>query len=206
MAGMVATSSTPDPVEPLALGERAADDLRFIRRTMERATSFTAVPGRGDVVMGVTALAAAFVASRVSTPGQWLATWLVAATVALAIGVWAIRGKARAANVPVLSGPGRKFVLGLAPPLVAGAILTGVLYRAGLVGALPGMWLLLYGTGVVTAGAFSVRVVPVMGVCLMLLGVLALLSPPAWGDGYMAAGFGGLHIGFGVVIARRYGG
>ncbi|HEX5520602.1 MAG TPA: hypothetical protein VFX29_02860, partial [Longimicrobiaceae bacterium] len=101
---------------------------------------------------------------------------------------------------------GQKFVLSLAPPMAAGALLTLVLFRAGMVGVLPGTWLLLFGASVVTAGAFSVRIIPVMGICFMLLGALALLAPPAWGDALLALGFGALLIGFGAVIARRYGG
>ncbi len=65
--------------------------------------------------------------------------------------------KAREADTPLFSQPGRKFALSLAPPLAAGAMLTLVLFRAGSVAVLPGLWLLLYGAGVVTSGAFSVR-------------------------------------------------
>jgi len=108
--------------------------------------------------------------------------------------------------MPLLSGPGRKFVLSFSPPMLVGALLTIVLYRAGLVGAIPGMWLLLYGTAVVAGGAFSVKVVPVMGICFMLAGTLAVFAPPTWNDWIMAAAFGGLHIGFGIPIARRHGG
>src|SRR5207253_9473182 len=136
----------------------------------------------------------------------WLGTWLCTAVISLTISAWASNRKARAAQMPLLSGPGRKFTLSLSPPLLVGALLTLVLYRAGLIGAIPGMWLLLYGTGVVTGGAFSVKVVPVMGLCFMLLGAAALFCPATWGNWLMAAGFGGLHIIFGVIIARRYGG
>jgi len=202
----MAASWKPDPVDPLTLGERAAGDLRFIRRTMERAASFTAIPGRGNVLMGITALMAAAVASRASGQEQWLLVWMVEAAVAVTIGLLAVQKKARAVGVPVLSGGGRKFALGLAPPLVVGAILTGVLYRGGLARVLPDLWLLSYGAGIVSAGASSIRIVPVMGLCFMALGVLALLSPDSWGDGYMALGFGGIHILFGWIVARKYGG
>lgn len=184
----------------------AVENLRFIRETMERSGSFTAVPGWGGVTMGVTALFAAAMAAQQSSAHAWLVVWVLEAAVALLIGGLAIFRKARTANQPILYGPSRKFALSLAPPLGAGALLTGVLFRAGLTGAIPGMWLLLYGAGVIAGGSFSVRIIPVMGFCFMVAGASALFSPPAWGNYYLATGFGGLHILFGTIIARRYGG
>ncbi len=192
--------------DPTALGSRAIENLRFIRETMERASSFTAVPGWGGVAMGASALAAAGLSTRARTPEEWLGIWLAEAFVALGIGVWAITAKARRASLPLFAGPARRFLLTLSPPLAAGALVTLALQRAGHTQALPGVWLLLYGTAVVTGGAFSVRVVPVMGVGFMLLGAICLFSPPSWGTAFLAAGFGGLQIAFGVLIAKRYGG
>jgi hypothetical protein len=197
---------TPQEAGAPTLHARAMDNLSFIRSTMERATAFTAVPGWGGVAMGVTALAATALARTRATETEWLAVWLGASALALTIGGWSMAVKARRAGTSVLSYSGRRFVLSYVPPLVVGGLLTLVLVRAGLYGALPGTWLLLYGTGVVTGGAFSVRVVPIMGLCFMALGALALFAPPEWGDWLMALGFGGLHIIFGLIIARRYGG
>jgi hypothetical protein len=188
------------------LESHAADNIRFIRDTMEKASSFTAVPGLGGVAMGVTALGAAALSLEAKTPAAWLGVWLAEACVALVIGVWAMARKARKSGTELFSGPARRFLLTLTPPLGAGAILTLALERAGLVTLLPGVWLLLYGTAVVTGGAMSVRTVLVMGALCMLLGCAALSSPAAWGTAYLAAGFGGLHIGFGLAIARRHGG
>ncbi len=182
------------------------DDLRFIRQTMERAGVFTAVPGWGQVVVGATALAAAFFASRELSPALWLAVWSVEAIAAALIGVGAMAHKARMAEVPFWSTSGRRFTLSFSLPLVAAAILTIALFRAGLHALLPGMWLVLYGTAFVSGGAFSVPIVRTMGFCFMSIGVIALFAPPAWGNALMAASFGLLHIGFGLVIARRYGG
>jgi hypothetical protein len=192
--------------EPVSLQTHAMDNLRLIRETMERAGSFTAVPGWGGVAMGLSALAAAALASRQPTLERWLATWLLEAAFAMAIAVIAIKRKANAVKAPLFSAPARRFVLSFAPPFVVGGLLTAILYRSGLPAAIPGTWLLLYGTGVVTGGAFSVRVVPVMGLCFMTLGAVAVFCPLAWGTALLAAGFGGLHIAFGIVIARRYGG
>jgi hypothetical protein len=197
------SSRTPGPV---ALDDHARDNLRFIRETMERASSFTAVSGWGGVAMGITALGAAAVAARQPSSLSWLITWLAEAVIGLSIALFTTSTKARRANLSMLSGPGRKFVLSLAPPLAVGALLTLILFRAELLWAIPGVWLLLYGTGVVTGGAFSVRIVPLMGLCFMVLGTVALFSPINWGNIFLAAGFGGLHIIFGTVIARNYGG
>ncbi|MDX6694197.1 MAG: hypothetical protein QOF02_1800 [Blastocatellia bacterium] len=192
--------------EPPALHERAMDNLRFIRETMERASSFTAVSGWGQVAIGVTAAGAALVASEQATKQAWLVVWIVEAVLSLLISVAAMTRKAHAAGTPLLSGPGRKVAFSLSPSLVVGALLTVMLYRAGLTGAIPGVWLLLYGTGVVTGGMFSVGIVPVMGLCFMFVGAVALFCSPSWGNYFLAAGFGGLHIIFGIIIARRHGG
>lgn len=185
------------------------DNLRFIRETMENAGSFTAVPGWGQVIIGVTALGTSGLASRLDRTREserWLLVWLLEAFFSVALAVGAMGWKARLTGIPLLPGPLRKFALGFIPPLVAGACLTGVLFRAGQVDLLPGVWLLLFGTAIATGGAFSVRIVPIMGLCFMLEGLAALLLPPAWGDGLLGLGFGGLLIGFGLVIARRFGG
>src|SRR6266571_503876 len=176
---------------PQPLHDRALDNLKFIRSTMERAGSFTSVPGWGMVVVGGTALAA---------------VWLGEAVLAVVGGGAALVQKARAAKDPLLSGPGGRFGLSFLPPLVVGALLTIALYQAQLFALMPGTWLLLYGTAVATAGAFSVRVVPLMGACFMVLGAAALFTPFRWWPWFMAAGFGGLNIAFGLIIARRHGG
>ena len=192
--------------EAIELHVRAMDNLRFIRGMMERAGAFTAVPGWGGFAMGVSALVASAIANRQSSLGGWLVVWLIEAAFAISLGGLTMRRKARAAGTDLLSAPARKFALSFAPPLLVGALLTLVLYRAGLPAAIPGMWLLLYGTGVVTGGAFSIPIVPVMGLCFMLLGAIALFCPLDWSRFLLPAGFGGLHIVFGIVIARRYGG
>lgn len=205
MASVTPLHRDPAP-EPPALHTRAMDNLAFIRDTMEAAGSFTAVSGWGMVAVGIIAWAAAVLAAVQPTPIEALYIWIAAAVLAPAVNLWAIVRKARNAHMPLVSGPGRKFLLSFSPPLVVGALLTFVLYQAGLVTTIPGMWLLLYGTGVVAGGAFSVRVVPVMGLCFMLAGTIALFSPPSWNVWIMGAAFGGLHIAFGIPIARRHGG
>jgi len=174
----------------------AIDDLRFIRDTMERSRTFTAVPGWGQVGMGATALVAAWLAARQTSHSGRFRVWLAEALIALAIAVPAMWIKAQHKGLPLTSGPGRKFAFSFLPPVAAAALFQ----------ILPGMWLLLYGAGVVTGGAFSVELVPMMGACFMLTGVAALLAPAAWGNAFMAAGFGGLHILFGFLIGRKYGG
>lgn len=183
-----------------------ADDLRFIRDTMERSAAFTAVSGWGYLVLGFTALGAAWLGAKQPSSYAWLRVWLAEGLLAVAIGLLSCTWKANRRGLPLFSGPARKVALGLAPPLVAGAFLTFLLFRAGLESALPATWLLLYGAGIMTGGAFSVAILPIMGLCFILLGGLAVLAPVAWGSVFLAVGFGGLHVIFGYLIARRLGG
>jgi hypothetical protein len=156
--------------------------------------------------MGVTALVASAVAGPPAPSRQWVAVWLAEAAVAVLIALVAIARKARRSSAPLLATPARRFALVLLPPLLAGAVLTAVFAANGLTTRLPGCWLLLYGTSGATGGALSVRFVPVMGVLFMAFGVAAFIAPAAWGNVFMAAGFGGLHIIFGAIIARNHGG
>jgi hypothetical protein len=190
---------------PTPIDRRAADNLRFIRDTMERAGSFTAVPGWGGVVIGCTALATGFYAAPLSEHGAFFA-WLAEAGVALLLAFFSVRFKSRRLEMSLQSRAARRALLSFVPPLIAGAVLTAVLYRAGNLEVLPGLWLLLYGAAVVTGGAFSVRIVPVMGLCFMLVGAIAFCLSPGYGNLFLMLGFGCLHIGFGVAIARRHGG
>ena len=158
--------------------------------------------------MGSLAVAAAWAASfEISSDGiRWLAIWMCAAAAAATVGVVAAYLKSRRAGLPLYSGPGRKFVAGFAPAMLAAALLTAVLFRAGAARLLPGTWMLLYGASVVSGGWASVRVVPLMGACFMACGAATLLAPPLAPNVLLAATFGGLHIIFGFVIAVKYGG
>ena len=192
--------------EVVDLHQHAVEDLRFIRDTMERAGSFTAVPGWGGVVMGATALGAAALAARQADAWNWLKVWLVEGVVAFVIAATTMWWKARGPHARLSGAAGRKFALGFVPALASGAVLTVVLARAGMTGLLPGVWLLLYGAAVVSGGAWSVRIVPLVGACFMGLGLAGLFSPAAWGNRLLAAGFGVLQLLSGLIIARRYGG
>ncbi|HET6633166.1 MAG TPA: hypothetical protein VFG73_10725 [Rhodanobacteraceae bacterium] len=196
----------PRRQRPTSLHEHAAENLIFIRDTMERAGSFTAVPGWGGVLMGLIGLAGAIIAPAQPTRLAWLVTWLAAASLAVAIGLVAVLLKSRSAGLPLLTRPARQFALGFLPAILGAALLTAALYRAGVDAPIPGLWLLLYGAAVIAGGTFSIRVVPLMGVLFLFLGTVALFTPAPVPAICLGAGFGGLHIVFGWLIARRHGG
>ena len=196
-------SATARPTE---LHQHAAEDLRFIRRTMEGSTRFTAVSGSGEIVVGVVALLAAWLAARSRSSGEWVTVWLATGMVAFAISLAAAGRNARRTPAPILSLPARRFLFALAPSLMAGAVLTPALYQANGIGLLPSTWLLLYGAGVIAAGVHSIPLVPVMGAAFMAAGVASLFVPAGAENLVMAVGFGGLHLAFGAVVAWRHGG
>ncbi|HEY3440320.1 MAG TPA: hypothetical protein VGK29_06195 [Paludibaculum sp.] len=193
-------------VEPIRMTDHALENLQYIRSAMERATSFTAVPGLGGMIMGATALPAAWLAARQPSPQGWLTVWLTELVLAVAIGSLAMIHKANRSGAPIWNEAGRKFVLSFAPPILAGALLTWPLYHAGLLHTAAAAWLMLYGVAVIAGGAFSVRIVPAMGIAYFALGIVTLIAPPGLRDLPLAAGFGGLHLVFGFWIYRRYGG
>ena len=195
-----------EPHPPIPLHAHAEDDLRFIRSAMERASAFTSISGWGQVAIGLTALAAAPLAHGQSSADRWVTLWLGEAAIAMAVGVWSAAMKARRLGVPLFGTTGQRFMLAFATPAAAGVALTAALVQAQAFSLLPGTWLLLYGAAVAGGGAFSVRLVPIMGASFMLCGAAALFTPAAWGDLWLAGAFGVLHLVFGVLIARRHGG
>jgi hypothetical protein len=192
--------------ETVALHSEAMDNLRFIRLAMESSGSFTSVPGWGGVLVGLTALLAGTLASLPLFAERWLTVWAADALLAFAIGGWFMARKARGQGVRLSKGVGRRFVFSVTPPLFAALVLTLVLAGTPAARLIPGVWLLLYGSGVVSGGTFSVRPVPIMGFCFVALGCVALIAPESWSNGLLMLGFGGLHIVFGAIIARRFGG
>ncbi len=192
----------PEPLHAYAM-----ENLRYIRDAMSRAAEFTAIPGWGGVAIGITAAGTAVISGPPDNSARWLAIWLGEATVAATIGLATMVLKARRTGTPLsTAAPAFRFALAYVPPLVAGMILTPVFASLELSTRLPGCWLLLYGTAIASGGTHSIRIVPVMGILFMAVGTLALAAPPAWGHWLLAAGFGGLHMAFGFIIARRYGG
>ncbi len=194
------------PADPTPLHDHALESVRVIRDAMERAGAFTAVPGAGMIVIGATALLAAGVAGSAPIGPRWLTVWGTEAVVAAVVSAVAIAKKSRRVGFSLRSALARKFALAFLPPLAAGAVLTMTLATHGLRALLPGTWLLLYGTAVTASGALSVRIVPLMGASFMAVGLAALVAAPDYGNAMMAAGFGGLHVAFGIAIARRHGG
>lgn len=191
---------------PVALHDHALANLRYIRETMERSVSVTAVPGWGGIAMGTSALVSALIATKQPSEQAWVSVWILEACVALLLGVTATWRKARRRNVPLWSAPYRKFAFSFTPPIFAGAVVTAAMVRSGSYQFLPGTWLCLYGVAVMTGGAFSIPVVPVMGSVFLATGAAALFFPGLSSDLWLALGFGVMHIVFGLIIARRYGG
>jgi hypothetical protein len=190
-----------------SLGNRAADDLAYVRQVLDRAENFSAVPGLGGIGMGTVALGAAVVARGQDTIDRWLLTWVAAAVVACAVGALTVVRKARRHGLPLDGGAARRFSRGLLPPLLLGVVLTITAWRADSWSMLVPVWLGCYGVGVLAAGAVSTaRVVPRFGMSLLVCAAVAAALPLAWQNGMMALGFGVGHLITGEIVRRRYGG
>ena len=189
-----------------ALHARAERNLDYIRETMRSAGTFTSVPGKGGVAMGVVGCIALWLGSRMNTPVGMLGVWIAAAPIAAVLGGVFMIAKARQRDAALSGIIARRFFAGLAPPILVAAVLTWLLLAQGATDVVPAMWLMLYGAGAIGGGAFSVRPVIAMGAGFVVLGVVSALTPASWANAWLGAGFGGLHIVFGSLIARRHGG
>jgi hypothetical protein len=195
----------PETVRPLH--DHALDNLRYIREAMERAGSFTSIPGWGGAIVGLSAvLTAVLTQPLVVRPHAWVRLWLLDAVLATLVSLAAIVWKGRRVGISLFSAPARRFFISYFAPIISAALLTIPLAQAGMHRTLPALWLLLYGASFISSGAFSIRVVPVMGLCFMLLGAVAAFVPFPAGNALLGVGFGGLHIIFGLIIARNHGG
>lgn len=190
---------------PISIETRALGTLAYIKRSIESSGSM-AVPGTAGVVMGCIGMLAAIAASTPHWAAHWAAIWMLGgATAFVSGGALMAREAAQSGHARYL-GPVRKFLLCLCPALFAGAVLTGVLWRAGLTSLLPGTWLLLYGCAVLSAStvtiASTMRLIGIMGALFVVLGCCAFVSPPKLHTALLGVGFGVLHIVFGLLVGR----
>jgi hypothetical protein len=192
--------------EPVNIGDRALDNLKFIRETMERSTVFTSVPGYGGILMGATAIVAAYIANSQSSARDGLIVWLTEAVLAFFIGLLAMWQKTKLTKTSMFSTPARKLLMNSLPPLLCGVFITFGLWRFGHFEMMVPVWIISYGAAVVCGGAFSVRAVPMMGWCFMAFGAIDFFLPAGFGNIVMGLSFGVLHIVFGFIIGRKFGG
>jgi hypothetical protein len=190
---------------PISIESRALGTLSYIRSSIDAAGSL-AVPGASGIVMGTIGMIAAAFASVPALSARWLEIWLGAAVVASLMGGALFARQATHRGRSLLSGPIRKFMLCLAPSLLAGAVLTFVLWRADMERLVPGTWLLLYGCAVIACStvtnSLSQKLIASMGAMFVMLSVAAFTAPPALQTAILGAGFGVLHLVFGLLIGR----
>ena len=195
--------------------QRAAhQDLKYIRRTLEAAGSFSLVPGRGLVAIGCLALLAA-AADRRLAGAPWGAAgwrgpvppvWTLLLVASVAVGVGAMRRKARRTSQPIWTPVLRKALWGYGAAMTLGGILTLAAWRSGGPDLLPVIWTGCYGAALASAGVQSIASVRWMGIAFLALAAAAAVAPPVAGPGLLASGFGGLHIAFGAYVAWRHDG
>lgn len=188
------------PAKIVNLDTHAIATLRYIRASMDAAGN-VAIPGSAGIAMGMIGLAAAALSLMPRLESHWLLIWLIAAPIAATAG-GLLLARSGFASFIATGTPGRKLALGLLPGLLAGAVMTAVLWNADHAEALPGTWLLFYGCALISASASTTVIVTWMGSCFVALGILALAAPFALQIPLLALGFGGLHIVFGILIAR----
>lgn len=198
-------------VEPPSV-KSVSENLQYIRRTMEAAGQFTAVPGKSMAAAGVAALGGV-AANELLTGAPWseprspalaLDIWGIVLGLSLTVVGLGVYRKAELMRMPIRAPLIRKLLWGLCPALFLGAILTNLALATHEFAWLPAIWLGCYGAAVASGGQVSIAPLRYLGVCLLLLAAVAALTPAHMGLTWMALGFGWLHLLFGAYIAWRY--
>jgi len=192
--------------EPTPIGAGAVENLRYIRDTIAAAGTFTTVPGKGCIGMGITALIASGLESIPRLAPSWLPIWVGAAIMACAVALFFMEEKAKAQGLSLRRAVARRFFMTLVPAFVAGGVLTAALVHEVGRNSITGLWLLLYGAGLAACGVFAIPAVLAAGLAFMALGTVALGLPASWAPGILALGFGGVHIVLGVIVLKDHGG
>ncbi len=191
---------------PVDIQQQARDNLHFIRSAMERAERVSAVSGIGLMAMAITALVAMGVSATSEEFTRQLMVWIGTAFIAGTVGAIACAFKARRNGIAFFADPGRRFLLCLIPALLVGVVLTAQLLPGTEAGLLPGVWMMLYGAGVLAAGTYAVPPVMHMGGGFLIAGVFAQALPESWANVMLGLSFGGLHLVFGYQVFRHHGG
>lgn len=186
--------------------------LEEIRRHMAKAGEYRHLSGAAAIGNGVLVLAACAVSrwllgvsfSHGDDPVRLAAAWGPVAALGLAVDVWFTVALARGRGESAWSPAARQLVGGLLPGLLAGAILTAFLFDLRHVEALPGAWMVCYGAALMGASLFAPWEVRWAGLSFLAAGALSLLLFRARALEAMAAGFGGIHLLFGLYVLARY--
>jgi hypothetical protein len=183
------------------LDTHAAATLRYIRASIDGAVSVD-VPGSAGIALGAIGIMATALSSLPALHEYWVLIWLIASLAAAGAGSALLLRDSSLRGLRLIGTPIRRFALCLLPSILAGVVLTAVHWSAGNLHAIAGTWLLLYGCALISASTVTTRTISIMGGCFVALGLLALALPDNLQIPMLGAGFGGLHITFGIIIGR----
>jgi hypothetical protein len=201
--------------------QRYLDDLKDIKDIMNRSSRFLSLSGLSGVFAGVFALGGAYLAygtvyksqdylgyrqADMSTETLTTLLLIALATVALAVGVGILltTREARKSNQKLWDAQTKRLMINLLIPLVTGGILCLMLLLTGYIGFVAPLTLIFYGLALVNASKYTLTEVRSLGLLEIGLGLLAVHFI-GYGLIFWAAGFGVLHIIYGIVMHIRYG-
>lgn len=202
--------------------EEAKARMDEIQRIMERATLWTLLPGTAAVIGGILVLIGCGVSygmigsvdfaamldipfdQQVGFCVMWFAIGVAGVLLETILTLLAAKRQGMSATVR----SARVATFSLTPSVVVAMVLTIKFLiptepqREEIQYIVP-MWMMLYGTGVYTAGLFSIRAPRILGLAFLALGIVALMAFQGYGVVTAALSFGVLHIVFGIYILGK---
>lgn len=206
--------------------QKLSNELHDIKKMMEQSSRFISLSGLSGIAAGVCALIGAWFANNfigrdevvltqqsVNSPDSILhgdfinsrilqIAFITFVAAFLSAFIFTYR-RSKKTNVPIWGTTAKRLMINVSVPMIAGGIFLLALIKDGVYGFVAPGCLIFYGLGVLNASKYTLHETRYLGYCEIILGLICLYFP---GDGlyFWAAGFGILHIVYGVFMWLKY--
>ena len=208
--------------------QQSLQDLQHIKKMMERSSRFISLSGLSGISAGLCALLGAWVAKPyvfgqkglfINTRSSindainrdmWIVTntylfWIAAATFTTAFisAFFFTYIKSKKEGTAIWSNTSKRLMINVSIPVLVGGLFLFRMIHFGTFGLVAPGCLIFYGLGLVNASKYTLVEIRYLGYVQILLGIINMYFV-GYGLYFWAAGFGIMHIAYGIYMWNKY--